>query len=116
MSQLKSCPFCGETEDLEVITAVKKMNIRDDGTFDRMTQAHVQCGHCAARGSSLIETTREEAVLGVTQYWNQAGRPTWWHMNARRPWLGFCNDVREFVSGGYDRRATLKALWGWVRR
>jgi hypothetical protein len=110
MMALRPCPFCGETDEIKVVTQTHKM-ARLDGTHDRMALAYVRCGHCAARGTSMIEDTREEAVASATRYWNEAGRPTWWQRNVVFRWGQLCYDIRMIFTGGYDLKLLWKGIW-----
>ena len=82
MKKLDCCPFCGSNEaELVSDISVKEKHF------------YVQCGHCAATGSSFgsialvdgdFEETDDELTQAAIDSWNQSGRPGWWHRYVTR--------------------------------
>jgi sarcosine oxidase delta subunit len=109
---LKYCPFCGESNEIKAVTKFKKM-ARLDGTYDHLTLAYISCRHCGARGSTMIEETRDVAIERAAHEWNEARRVGWWHRNVTCRWHQLQYDIHCIRSDGYDYdlRAYWKDLW-----
>lgn len=70
--KLKSCLFCGEEENVNMV-------IVDDTRYGGF-KGYIECGHCASRSSDYSGVdTKDELVETLVENWNQAGRPTIWH-------------------------------------
>lgn len=63
---IRHCPFCG-CED-----------VKTECHHNRLVRAYIQCNHCAARGSVIIEETREKAIEAAARAWN-GSTPTIWY-------------------------------------
>ena len=69
IKMIEPCMFCGEEKELSVKTDPYQIE-RIGGPPDQFYKSHVECGHCGARGSSMVEETKDDAIAEATQSWN----------------------------------------------
>lgn len=65
MTQLKPCQFCNEEYDIVLVSA-------PSDKFVDHYKAQVECHHCGATGSVVIEEDLDEAQQRASDYWNEA--------------------------------------------
>ena len=89
---IKSCPFCGNDNNDIVCTPENSL---------WMCQVH--CGHCNACGTTMGDPDRDISIESAIDYWNNAGRPTWWDRNVIKRWTQFQYDARNLYDTVFQR-------------